>query len=256
MSRHRGHSQALAAPRVLAGPQEGQEASLHNLPVWQTPRPATGARGAGCSCPPTKVCSLAALPPLPKCSESHLVCCQQCTSLQTTRICCCTAIWLSHPVMIAQCRPECIIWHRQRSGAGLFVFAVFAVGLGLAYRSWHAGKYAPDFEEPKVLPCTCCANSLCLVSAVQTLLFHCSVSSCYRSLSNVHYKARLAVSAEEKKTAQRQDMFQQNPMESQEYRAALARTRQAISVQKAIQLKNEGSQARCATCYQLKTRIA
>ena len=35
-------------------------------------------------------------------------------------------------------------------------------------------------------------------------------------------------------------------MESQEYRAALARTRQAISVQKAIQLKNEGSQARCA----------
>ena len=44
----------------------------------------------------------------------------------------------------------------------------------------------------------------------------------------------------------RQDMFQQNPMESQEYRAALARTRQAISVQKAIQLRNEGSQARCA----------
>ena len=44
---------------------------------------------------------------------------------------------------------------------------------------------------------------------------------------------------------ERQDTFQQNPQESQEYKIALARTRQAVSVQKALQLKNEGSQARC-----------
>ena len=37
----------------------------------------------------------------------------------------------------------------------------------------------------------------------------------------------------------RQDTFQQNPQEGQEYKAALARTRQAVSVQKAIQLKNK-----------------
>jgi len=43
-----------------------------------------------------------------------------------------------------------------------------------------------------------------------------------------------------------QDSFQQNPLESSEYKVALARTRQAVSVQKAIQLKNAGSQARCA----------
>ena len=43
-------------------------------------------------------------------------------------------------------------------------------------------------------------------------------------------------------------------MESQEYRAALARTRQAISVQKAIELKNGGSQARCADLNQLGGR--
>ncbi|KAK9821709.1 hypothetical protein WJX81_000480 [Elliptochloris bilobata] len=76
-----------------------------------------------------------------------------------------------------------------QSGAVLFVFALLAVGLSLAYRSWRAGKEAPDFHEPV-------------------------------------------------------DTFQQNPQESQEYKVALARTRQAVSVQKAIQLKNEGSQAR------------
>ena len=45
-----------------------------------------------------------------------------------------------------------------------------------------------------------------------------------------------------------QDSFQQNPLESSEYKVALARTRQAVSVQKAIllKLKNAGSQARCA----------
>lgn len=45
-----------------------------------------------------------------------------------------------------------------------------------------------------------------------------------------------------------QDSFQQNPLESPEYKIALARTRQAVSVQKAIQLKKSGSQARCACC--------
>ena len=83
VSLQRRSTQALAAPRLLAGCQEGQEARVHNQPLWQAPRPAASASGAGCSCPTTKVCSLATQRPLPSAQSVRSVYRQQCNHLQS-----------------------------------------------------------------------------------------------------------------------------------------------------------------------------